>query len=242
MSRLVPVIVLVGALDVSSCALLFPEKKPKLLPPPPPAHTLFEVDLTKGSAAPGQVTGGTFDGGWKVTSRDGQRIVFDAGHPVSNGFLEVSFTMDGSRATGDGKTKMNWVGLYESAALTQEPDGGDVFYARTGQDPEQFSRIKAYGKKFDKGEWENAVGQAGDWHPDGKTVGRVKLEWRGGIAIFHDPKGAVHVCPKKICNEKLPIDKLRYVFLGSDKYTNTSPEGLRFLSVKLVEYQVPAKP
>ncbi len=219
----------------TGCATSLGKKAKPALPPEPTGHVLFDVDLTKGSAAPGQVTGGVFDGGWRVTAPNGQRIAFDAGHPVSGGFLEVSFTLS-QIPQGAGKAKMNWVGLYEDAALTQEPRGGDVFYIRAGQDPGKWSRIKAYGKKFDKGEWENAVGKTADWVADDHTVQTVKLEWRMGLAIFHDAKGAVHVCPKKICSAALAIDKLRYAFVGSDAYTNLSPEGMRFVRVKLVEY------
>ncbi len=228
-----------------SCAALQTKKPKAPLPPPPPGHVLFDVDLTAGNATPGQVTGGAFEGGWRVTATEGQRIVFDAGHPMAGGVLEVSFTVaakendKGSGAKAAVPRKIDWVGLYEDATLTQDPNGGDVFYARTGQDPQKFSRIKAYGKKFDKGEWENAIGAASDWVADDKTVHTVKLEWRGGLAIFHDTKGAVHVCPKKTCSNLLPIDRLRYAFIGSDRYTNLNAQGLRFVRAKLTEYEAP---
>lgn len=195
---------------------------------------VFDVDLTKGDAAPGVVTGGKFDGGWRVTSREGQRIVFDAGRPLANGYLEVRYTM--SRPPhAPPAAKIQWVGLHEDPSLSQAVSGSDIFYARVGEDGYKFSRIKAYGRKFDKTEWENDVGQTAQWVSDDKTVQTVRLEWKGGRANFIDAVGKPHQCPKRLCGGNYPIDRLRYAFLGSDNYTGISLEGIRFLHVKLVE-------
>jgi hypothetical protein len=195
---------------------------------------VVDVDLTKGDAGPGVVTGGKFEGGWRVTSRDGQRIVFDAGHPMANGYLEVRYTM--SRPPhAPPPAKIQWVGLHEDPGLNQATSTGDTFYARAGEEGYKFSRVKAYGRKFDKSEWENDVGRAEEWATDDHTEQSVRLEWKGGRAIFVDPTGKAHTCPKKLCTPRFPIDRLRYAFLGSDKYTGVSLEGIRFLHVKLVE-------
>jgi hypothetical protein len=66
--------------------------------PPPKAprdrqEVVPDVDLTAGNAGPGAVTGGRWEGGWRVTSRHGERIVFDAGRPLPAGYLEVRYTM-----------------------------------------------------------------------------------------------------------------------------------------------------
>jgi hypothetical protein len=197
-------------------------------------QVLLDVDLTKGSAGPGVVTGGKFEGGWRVTSRQGERIVFDAGRPLANGYLEVRFTM--SRPPHQPPSaKIQWVGLYEDASLSQAVSGGDIFYARAGEPGYKFSRIKAYGRKFDKTEWENDVGQLAEWITDDKTVQTVRLEWKGGRANFIDAAGKPHDCPRKLCGGNYPIDRLRYAALGSDRYTDLSLEGIRFVHVKLVE-------
>jgi hypothetical protein len=197
-------------------------------------QVLLDLDLTKGSAGPGVVTGGKFDGGWRVTSRNGERIVFDAGRPLANGYFEVSYTM--SRPPhAPPAAKIEWVGLHEDPGLSQSTSNGDTFYARAGEPDYKFSRVKAYGRKFDKNEWENDVGAESQWVLDDRTPQTVRLEWKGGRAIFVDPSGKTHSCSRKICNAQLPIDRLRYAFVGSDKYTGVSLEGIRFLHVKLVE-------
>ncbi len=204
--------------------------------PPEPSfreQAVFDVDLTQGEAGPGQVTGGSWDGGWRAASGNAERIVFDAGKPLANGSFEVSFTM--SKPPHGTKGKIQWVGLYEDASLSQAKSSGDIFYARAGEAAYKFARVKAYGRKFDKNEWENDVGMAADWVIDDKTVQTVKLQWKGGRAIFVDSKGKEHKCPKKLCGGAHPIDKLRYAVIGSDMYTNISLEGIRFTRVKLVE-------
>jgi hypothetical protein len=201
---------------------------------------VLDVDLTQGNAGPGQVTGGKWEGGWRVTSRKGERIVFDAGHPMANGRLEVTYTMS-KPAHQAPEEKIEFIGLYEDPSLSQEKSSGDIFYARAGEARYKYARVKAFGRKFDKQEWENDVGRGEDWVPDDKTVQTVKLEWKLGRAIFHDVHDKLHACPKKLCGGKFPIDKLRYVALGSDEYSNVSLDGIRFLHVKLVEYK-PAAP
>jgi hypothetical protein len=194
---------------------------------------VLDVDLTKGDAGPGKVTGGKWDGGWRVTSPNGERIVFDAGRPLANGSFEVTYTM--SKPPHAANAKIEWVGLYEEPSLSQAKSDGDIFYARAGEADYKFSRVKAFGRKFDKKEWENDVGTPQDWIVDDKTPQTVKLQWKGGRAIFVDSKGKEHKCPKKLCGGAYPIDKLRYAVIGSDMYTNLSLEGIRFLHVKLLE-------
>jgi hypothetical protein len=205
--------------------------------PPEPTYreqVLMDVDLTTGQAGPGVVTGGKFEGGWRVTSRNGERIVFDAGRPLANGYLEVHYTMS-KPPHAPPAAKIEWVGLYEEPSLSQAVSSGDIFYARVGEAGYKFSRVKAYGRKFDKNEWENDVGTVEEWKLDDRTPQTVRLEWRGGRAIFIDPAGKRHACSRKLCTPQFPIDRLRYAVIGSDRYTNASLEGIRFLHVKLVE-------
>jgi hypothetical protein len=67
-----------------------------------------------------------------------------------------------------------------------------------------------------------------------QTRQTVRFEWKGGRAIFVDPGGKPHACPRRLCGGQYPIDRLRYAFIGSDKYTGVLV-GIRFLHVKLVE-------
>jgi hypothetical protein len=199
-------------------------------------QVLFDLDLTQGSAGNGQVTGGKFDGGWRASSPSGERIVWDAGRPLANGYFEVSYVMSKPPHPTDGKhVKIDWVGLHEGPLLDQDKYVGDIFYARVGDPKFRYSRIKAYGRQFDKSEWENDIGKAEDWVTDGKTVQTVKLEWKNGRAVFHDAHGNSHKCPKSLCSPSYPIDKIRYAYVGSDKYTNLTLPGIRYTHVKLVE-------
>jgi hypothetical protein len=196
---------------------------------------VIDVDLTKLNAGNGKVTGGKWDKGWKVTGADNERIVFDAGQHISSGYLEVSFIADQNSWSGGAK-KINFIGLHEDPSLDQRKYSGDIFYIRTGNEKYKFSKVKAYGKMFDKTEWEQSVGEASDWITDGKTIHTIKLEWKDGVATFHDAKGNKHACPKEKCGADLPINKLRYVFIGSDNFTGFTPKGVTFLKVKLVDY------
>jgi hypothetical protein len=197
-------------------------------------QVLMDIDLTQGDAGSGVVTGGKFEGGWRVTSRNGERIVFDAGRPLANGYLEVRYTMSRPPHAAP-PAKIQWVGLYEEPSLSQAVSSGDIFYARAGEPGYKFARVKAYGRKFDKNEWENDVGLAEQWVTDDRTPQTVRLEWKGGRAIFIDPAGKSHACSRKLCTPQFPIDKLRYAVIGSDRYTDVSLEGIRFLHVKLAE-------
>lgn len=232
MRRLASVVILCAA----GCAHLEKMADPEEAKPTYREQVLFDVDLTQGSAGTGEVIGGKFEGGWRVTSTEGQRIVWDAGRPIANGYFEVSYVMSRAPHPADGKNvKVDWVGLHEGPLLDQDRYVGDIFYARVGDPKFRYSRIKAYGRQFDKTEWENDIGKTEDWVPDGKTVQTVRLAWRGGRAVFTDPHGHEHKCPKKLCGPPYPIDRLRYAYVGSDKYTNLSLEGITFLRARLVE-------
>jgi len=195
----------------------------------------FEVDLTKGSAGAGVVSGGVWDAGWRCTGAKDERIVFDAGRPLANGCLEASFTIS-ELPWSSQQGKINYIGLHEDVSLSQNKHDGDLFYARTGDVKYKFSNVKAAGRRFDRGEHEPRVGSADDWIADDKTVHTVKLEWRDGLPIFHDTKGRVTIFPRDVVGGDTPVDRLRYIFLGSDRYTGLTVKGLRFVRVKLTDY------
>ena len=195
---------------------------------------IFDVDLTKGSAGAGVVSGGQWEHGWQTTGAKAERIVFDAGGPIANGSLEARFTI-AELPWASQQGKINYIGLHEDASLSQNLHGGDLFYARTGNANYKFSNVKAAGRRFDRGEHEPRVGSAEDWIADGKTVHTIKLEWRDGVPTFYDPKGIATVFPRDVVGGDTPVDRLRYVFLGSDRYTGQTVKGLRFTHVKLTD-------
>ena len=64
---------------------------------------VLDVDLTKGTAGQGVVTGGVWDKGWRLTGAKNERIVFDAGAPVND------ITIAGNQiaaACADGKIRI----------------------------------------------------------------------------------------------------------------------------------------
>ena len=144
------------------------------------------VDLTRLSAGNGKVTGGIGDKGWRCTGAKGERIVFDAGRTLANGYLEVSLTID-ILPWKHQQCEINYAGLHEDARLNQSAHSGDLKY--------RFSHVKA-------------AGRAEDSVADGKTVHTARFEWRDGVPIFSGPQGST-VIPRDIVGADTPIDRLR---------------------------------
>jgi hypothetical protein len=221
------------------------EPGPQADAPPPPAQTVFDIDLTRGppppSAFPGvdvKVSGGRFEDGWRVEQPTDQMVI-DSGRFVKAGYLEATFTMKGEPWSLN--DKVDWIGVFENPQLDQRI-GPDLFFLRTGMTKYGFSMPKAYGKAVDQTEWfripkgdEQARGLA-SWVIDDSREMKVKLEWRDGVAIAHLADGRVHRCPEAKCNAGMPIDRLRYVALGKDGYSERALVGIRFRRVRLAEY------
>jgi hypothetical protein len=240
----------------SSVTWTLPASDPTPVPPGTP-RVIFDVDITKGEASLpslAKVIGGKWEAaGWRTTGLQGERIVFDAGYEIKSGVLEVSFATNQlpwtslpkalpSPAPAERTHKLNFVGMYELPDLLQCTDNTrpcppnrqpDILYIRTGSKQYNFVRVKAYVEGADEKLWEQSTGGTGDWNTDDKTVYRVKLEWKNGTGIYHDPKGKQFNCPQN-CLKKL--DALRYAVLGSDNYAAGSPKGIRFISAKLTDY------
>lgn len=195
---------------------------------------VFDVDLTTGSASGGIVTGGTWDNGWKTSGAKDERIVFDAGAPIANGFFEVTFTADSIPWSATAR-KLNFAGLHEDTSLNQNRHSGDLFYARTGNAAYNFACVKVAGRRFDRSEAEPRLGRREDWVCDARTPMTIRFEWRDGVPLFTLPNGMTHVFSRDQIGGDTPIDQLRYAFLGSDGYSETSVRGLRFLRAKLVD-------
>jgi hypothetical protein len=227
-------------------------------PEPGKPKVIFDIDITKGQSSLPQtatVTGGKWEagGGWRTTGVQGERILLDSGYNIKSGTLEVSFATNQlpwttlpkplpSPAPVDRTHKLNFIGMYELPDLLQctgktrpcppnrQPD---ILYIRTGRDRYKFVMVKAYVEGADEKLWEQSTGNSTEWSADDKTIYKVKLEWKNGTGIFHDPTGQQYSCPGD-CMKKL--DALRYVVLGSDNYAAGSPKGIRFISVKLTDY------
>lgn len=194
--------------------------------------TVFDYDLRKEKPVNMKIQGGFWQNGWQTTGAPNERIVFDAGYPVKNGILEISFTVS-EKPWNSVKGKINYAGIYQDACIDQNSSSGDLFFARTGNPVYLFSNVKAAGRRFDASEYDLRLGDTTDWIPDGKTIHTIKFEWRDGIPVFYDTKDRKSVFPRDIIGSDTPLDSLRYVFIGSDRYTGLTVKGLRFIRVTL---------
>ena len=196
-------------------------------------RVLFDVDFTKGNAGGGTATGGTWDGGWRVTGK-GQRIVFNAGYPIKSGYIEAKVTTNKLPPAGD--YKMNHYGVYECANL-QHASCADKGYLRLGKSKYGFSRFKAGGKIFNKTGCvtEHSMGRISDWKTDDKTIHTMKMRWGKGN-IWYSGTGASGEVSGNKCIDQYPIDKIQFAFLGQDKtYSQTAFVGIRYLSFIMVD-------
>ncbi len=191
--------------------------------------TVLDVDLTKGNAGTGAVEGGIWEDGWKVTSSENQRIVYDCGYDIANGYIEMTFTIDVDPFAGDNKA--NYFGGYEKSNLHQKQIGGKI-YARSGNTGNGFSLIKGYFKAMNVGNakivLEEAIGENADWKPDGATLHTVRLSWKKGEISYDGPGGTL----SKTFND---FDAIRYAFIGTDKTYNFNIIGQKFKSIKVID-------
>jgi hypothetical protein len=144
---------------------------------------------------------------------------------------------------------MNIVGIYEDPHIDQADDHGDIFYLRLGMSElaSHQGNVKAFiregpqdrGKEDGMMVWEQRFGKGEDWILDDKTPRTMKFRWQEGVGYLTEFGGTELACPSN-CDNKL--DRLRYVVLGGDRYDNgASLVGLRFLSAKLIDLDVPEK-
>ncbi|MFP4522617.1 MAG: T9SS type A sorting domain-containing protein, partial [Fibrobacterota bacterium] len=187
---------------------------------------IFDVDLTQGNSGGGTVIGGIWSGGWKTTSSNGQRVVYDAGYNIANGYAEVTFTIDEDPFQFD--TKTNYFGIFEASGLDHY-NAGDKAYCRSGRTKYAFSRIKAYHKAFDTQEWEHNVGSTSDWNADGSTVYTIRLTWDNGVVTYSGPGG-----PASYTNSE--FNAIRYIFIGSGNSYGKNLKGQCFKSIRIVDF------
>ncbi|MCF6271459.1 MAG: T9SS type A sorting domain-containing protein [Melioribacteraceae bacterium] len=190
---------------------------------------IFDVDLTQGSAGGGEVTGGVWENGWKVTEGSDQRIVYDCGYNITNGYIETTFTM-GKDPFAAGE-KSNYFGAYEDSSLSQG-SSGDKVYLRSGKASYDFSRIKAFYKsiilQYASEVWEKNIGSVDDWIVDDTTLHTMRITWRDGTITYEGTGGTVSTFYSD-------FDSLRYVFIGAGKSYGFGLVGQKFKSIKIVD-------
>jgi hypothetical protein len=220
--------------------------------PPGERGVVFDTNLRQGPGAfKGTVRGGEWNDGWRVTGND-QRLVWDAGYPVKNGYFEFWMTADTPPASPltefRGKIHhpdVHWAGVSGVADLA--PMKKHVFALRLGQKTEGMSKGHGWSKIVvlganNEGETEKTEQVMGDyawWKPlsDGKKIIHFKMEWKDGVASLYLPDGSKQSCRTtgKMGNEVL-ISGLRYAWLGGiDEELKTAIPGMRFLRARLVD-------
>jgi hypothetical protein len=219
---------------------------------------VFDTDLTKGPKSfKGTVRGGKWDKGWVVTDND-QRLVWDAGYPVKNGYFEFLLTVDKLPVAPlkefRGKIHhpdVHWAGISGIADLA--PMKRHTFALRLGQDTvgmkrgHGWSKIVVLGKdnEVDSEKTEEVMGDFAWWKnvSDGKQIVHIKMEWKDGIASLYLPDGSKHSCTvtgKK--GNKVLITDLRYAWVGGiDEEFKSAFPGMRFLRARLVDLDKPGK-
>ncbi len=211
---------------------------------------ILEVDLTKGPGglpAGTKAVGGEWRDGWLVTG-NGQRVVFDAGYPIRNGMMEVSFTRWDHSVSAAAYALPAWdrvtklVSLYEQPQLGDpEAPPGDSFRVQVG-DGERARNIQGVLRANTKEEgtawrWMQEYGQWIDWTSDDRTPMNMRFEWRNGNGTFTDIQGKTWRCARDCMSH---MNSLRYLVLGNDGSCQGSPLGTRFLRARLVDFDKPA--
>lgn len=188
---------------------------------PAAAQRILIQDALKDSAALGTITGsGEFmsDGGWRST---GGKIVFDAGHVITNGYFEA--TMRGWTAPAQGSEKNHplagWEFENQYARLTQQ---GSYFNwrigSRYGSDPANPEPYKILAKPCPEAERPEARLGSRDQVNDGNPH-RYRAEWNNGRVTFWFDS-------TKLISWEFPFFRQRFFTIGRDDnpgYDITSP-------------------
>jgi hypothetical protein len=221
---------------------------------------VFDNDLTKGkSAFTGLEKGGKWENGWWVTDKE-QRLVWDAGYPVKNGYFEFYLTSTTPPASPmitrpDGKLDrpdVHWTGI---SGVPELKFLRHVFGLRLGQVREGdgvghgWSKLVVLGKNnnIDTEKAEVVAGNYALWKrmSDGKQVIYFKLEWKNGLASLYLPDGSRKQNPTRgQRGNEVKITDLRYAWVGGcdDEAPNTlkhSFAGMRFLRARMVDIDKP---
>jgi hypothetical protein len=207
-------------------------------PPPPPSGVIYDIDFTQGALPPGCTrSGGTLNSnGWRVDTVN-DRIVCDAGHKIAKGYIETFFTINHDPNTPTSNNKNNFFGAYEQASLDQN-DYGDIVYARVGKDIYDFVRWKTTGDVMDSTSiaTEKDVGVTSDWSDYNSKTYSIRLEWDGDASIItNEGNNSVNMAELG----GFPINEIRYAFMGSDDFSDSSEIGMTFKTFKMVDNSTP---
>lgn len=203
-------------------------------------HRILDLDLTKGPppATEKRVTieGGQWDKGWRVAG-DLDRILFDAGYDIRNGYFEVVVTRRGDLTFQE--RKRNWMGFSGSQFFTQAPGA----YARAGDPMYGFSKAEFCASSQSATITENKFGEPAHWVLDDRTTHTVRAEVRNNVMTWTNDRGG----RTSAGSATQPITFVRYAAVGgiADRkhgWHHGSLVGLRVLRMTVVDYDPPRKP
>jgi hypothetical protein len=218
-------------------------------------RVVFDNDLTRGkSAFKGKATGGKWDKGWWLT-QIGDRIVWDAGYPVKNGYFEFYLTASPAPFAPvhmkNGKPDepdFHWAGISGIPEIKMEKY---VYGLRLGQTQvgnrrgHGWSKIVVLGRNNveETEKTETVVGDYALWKTvsDGKQPIYFKMEWKDGVASLYEMNGQKTSCPTKgKKGNQVLISDLRYAWLGgADDERRFTFKGVRFLRARMVDLDKP---
>lgn len=202
-------------------------------------HKILDLDLTKGPPPADdrrvKVEGGAFEPGrgWRVTG-DLDRIVFDAGYDIRNGYFEVVVARRGELTFAE--RKRNWMGFSGSQFFTQAPGA----YARAGDPMYGFSKAEFCASSQSATIGEKKFGEAGDWPLDDRTTITVRAEVRNNVMTWSNSRGG----KTSAGSAEQPISFVRYAAVGGvlDRkfgWHAGSLVGLRVLRMTVADYEKP---
>ena len=223
---------------------------------------IFDQDLTRGPGAfSGRAQGGEWRHGWRLTGRPNERLVWDAGRAIKNGWFEFWLTADTPPFSPlffkedpqlpEGKMDRpdwHWAGVSGVPEIAMEKH---AFALRLGEirlgerRGHGWSKIVVLGPDnvVDTQKTEISVGNFADWLPlcDSWQVIHFRIEWRDGVAALYRMNGERHECPPATGGRApVHIADLRYPWLGgADDEKRFGVAGLRFLRARLVDLHRP---
>jgi hypothetical protein len=205
-------------------------------------HRILDLDLMHGPPPADdkrvRVEGGAFEPGqgWRVVG-ELDRIVFDAGYDIKNGYFEVVVARRGDLAFKE--RKRNWMGFSGSQFSTQAPGA----YARAGDPMYGFSKAEFFASTQSATIGEHKFGDAKDWVLDDRTTITVRAEVKDNIMTWTNSRGG----KTSAGSASQPITYVRYASVGGilDRkfgWHHGSLVGLRVLRMTVVDYDPPKKP
>ena len=249
------------AADAAKIAALPPPGKLELggaLAQSTAGKVVFDNDLTRGpSAFTGKAKGGEWKNGWWFTGKAPERLVWDAGYPIKNGYFEFWLTLDTPpfspvffKVDKQDRPDLHWAGMSGVPEIAMERH---AFALRLGEiklgegKGHGWSKIVVLGPKnvVDTEKTEIPIGNFADWLPlcDGWQVVHMRIEWKNGVGALYRMNGDRKECPPSTGGRKpVHITDLRYAWIGgADDEQRFSFKGQRFLRARLVDLEHPGR-